>query len=111
MQSWGEVKQSNSVSLDPMVIRKALAGLIDSNGDDDHDHNGDDDDDAKPVKEESKVPKNPSARGRPEHRPLVGGFTAAAHEAAQVDFYKKRGIEHVRGHCQPSRHFRYLRSP
>lgn len=65
MQSWGEVKQRNSVSLDPMAIRKALAGLIDSNGDDDHDHNGDDDDDAKPVKEESKVPKNHSACGGP----------------------------------------------
>ena len=97
MPPWGEAKQRNSVSLNPMAVRKALAGLIDWN--------------AKPVKEESKVPKNPNACGGPDNRPLVGGFAAAAYEAAQVDFYKKRRIEHVRGHRQPSHHFRNLRSP
>jgi hypothetical protein len=95
MPSWGQAKQRNSVSLNLMAVRNALAGLIDSDGDD-----GDDIGDTKPIKEESKVCTNPSASGGPEHRPLVGGFAAAAYEAARVDYYKKRGIEHVRGHPQ-----------
>eukprot|EP01082_Thalassiosira_pseudonana_P000602 g1422.t1 g1422 contig10:2057992-2058512(+) len=44
----------------------------------------------------SKTP-NPKASGGPDHRPLVGGFSAAAYEAARVDHYKKQGKE-VRGH-------------
>ena len=41
--------------------------------------------------------KNPHGSGGPEHRPLVGGFAAAAYEAARVDYYKKLGKD-VRGH-------------
>ncbi|KAL3791561.1 hypothetical protein ACHAW5_000864 [Stephanodiscus triporus] len=93
MPSWGQAKQRNSVSLNLMAVRNDLAGLIDGDGDD-----GDGNCDTKPIKEERKVCKNPYASGGPEHRPLVGGFVAAAYEAARVDYYKKRGIEHVRGH-------------
>ena len=35
--------------------------------------------------------------GGPDHRPLVGGFAAAAYEAARADFYKQQGIE-ANGH-------------
>ena len=47
MPPLGKAKQRNSISLDPMAIsiRKALAGLIDSNGDDDDDNDDNDDDD------------------------------------------------------------------
>jgi len=85
----GKAKQRNSVSLNPMAMRSALAGLSDLD---------DSDDDEKAPPHPPVL--NPKASGGPEHRPLVGGFAAAAYEAARVDHYKKQGME-VRGHNAP----------
>ena len=87
-------RQRNSVSLNPIAMRGALAGL-----------SLDDDDDDKSQKKETTAPSpqqvpNATASGGPEHRPLVGGFAAAAYEAARVDYYKKQGKD-VTGHNPP----------
>lgn len=82
----GKAKQRNS--LDPMSMME----LFDDCGD-----LGESDDESEPRNEEedrqqlTKAP-NPKASGGPEHRPLVGGFAAAAYEASRADFYKKQGI-------------------
>jgi len=52
-----------------------------------------------PSSQPSKT--NPNSTGGPEHRPLVGGFAAAAYEAARLDHYKKRG-KLVNGHLPRS---------
>ncbi len=95
----GKAKQRNSISLNPMAMRGALAGLadlVDSDDDDDDEGNG-----ANANKQKAPLPPsqpaNPKASGGPDHRPLVGGFAAAAYEAARVDYYKKQGLD-VRGH-------------
>lgn len=98
-------KQRNSISVNPMAMRDALAGLSDLVDSDDSD-----DEDLKPTANRNNnrmasAPqpqqpaglKNPHGSGGPEHRPLVGGFAAAAYEAARVDYYKKLGKD-VRGH-------------
>jgi len=98
-------KQRNSISVNPMAMRDALAGLSDLVDSDDSD-----DEDLKPTanNNNNRMPsapqpqqpaglKNPHGSGGPEHRPLVGGFAAAAYEAARVDYYKKQGKD-VRGH-------------
>lgn len=98
-------KQRNSISVNPMAMRDALAGLSDLVDSDDSD-----DEDLKPTanRNNNRMPsapqpqqpaglKNPHGSGGPEHRPLVGGFAAAAYEAARVDYYKKQGKD-VRGH-------------
>lgn len=84
----GKAKQRNSVSLNPMAMMSALAGL---------DLNDSDDDEKAPSPQPLL---NPKASGGPEHRPLVGGFAAAAYEAARVDHYKKQGMN-VKGHNPP----------
>ena len=98
-------KHRNSMSVNPMAMRDALAGLSDLVDSDDSDN-----EDPKPTtngnnKRMPSAPqpqqpaglKNPQGSGGPEHRPLVGGFAAAAYEAARVDYYKKQGKD-VRGH-------------
>ena len=56
----------------------------------------------------SSISTNSSSRA-PDHRPLVGGFAAAAYEAARADFYAKQGIE-ANGHeSSKSRIRSYLR--
>ena len=117
-------KQRNSISVNPMAMRDALAGLSDLVDSDDSD-----DEDLKPTANRLAIGyaqgvrdrwdmsknrnnnrmasapqpqqpaglKNPHGSGGPEHRPLVGGFAAAAYEAARVDYYKKLGKD-VRGH-------------
>ena len=97
----GKAKQRSSVSLNPIAMG-ALAGLHDSDLDD-----SDDDKDG-PTEKPVSPPHvaNPKASGGPDHRPLVGGFAAAAYEAARADYYKKQGVE-VRIHNPPrprSRH-------
>ncbi|KAL9181428.1 hypothetical protein ACHAXT_010233 [Thalassiosira profunda] len=96
LPSVGKAKQRNS--LNPLAMRGALAGLADLD-----DSEGED---GKQPQHKPKAPSppqatNPKASGGPEHRPLVGGFAAAAYEAARVDYYKKRGKE-VRGHQAPN---------
>lgn len=91
--SSGKSKQRNSISLNPMATRSALAGLLDM---EDSDEKGEDE---KPAKKDQapSPPQNPKASGGPDHRPLVGGFAAAAYEAARVDYYKKQGTD-CKGH-------------
>ena len=97
-----KAKQRNSVSLNPMAP-SALAGLqdlVDSDSDDE---------DTSPAQPEPHIP-NLKASGGPDHRPLVGGFAAAAYEAARVDFYKKKGVE-VKGHRPKRRPQSYRQYP
>ena len=88
-----KAKQRNSVSLNAMMPNNALAELQDL-------VDSDSDDEEPPSVPAPHVP-NLKASGGPEHRPLVGGFAAAAYEAARVDYYKQRGMN-VNGH-HPSR--------
>lgn len=103
--SSGKAKQRNSVSLNPMAMRSALAGLSDME---------DSDDEGGMPKKKVQAPpppQNPKASGGPDHRPLVGGFAAAAYEAARVDYYKKQGTD-CRGHQpKPRSHQHYPRYP
>ena len=66
-----------------------MAGLLDVNFDDsDDDDDDDDDDDGNPG-----PPKGPPPSGEKSnqnYRPMVGGFAAAAYEAARADRYKKQ---------------------
>jgi hypothetical protein len=92
--SAGKARQRNSISLN-VAGTGLLAGLSVYDSDDD-------DDNTDGVKNASSAPipavvSNPKASGGPQHRPLVGGFAAAAYEAARVDYYKKQGME-VTGH-------------
>lgn len=75
-----KAKQRNSVSLSALA---GLQDLVDSDSEDE---------DTSPAQPEPHIP-NLKASGGPDHRPLVGGFAAAAYEAARVDFYKKKGVE------------------
>lgn len=90
-----------------MAMRGAMAGLADL-------VDSDDEDDQKSPRRVKALPpphvSNPKASGGPEHRPLVGGFAAAAYEAARVDHYKKMGKE-VRGHNPPRLASYYPRYP
>jgi hypothetical protein len=85
-----KAKQRNSKSFNPLMPN-ALAGLkdlVDS-----------DSDSEEPSSAQPAPPHAPNlqASGGPDHRPLVGGFAAAAYEAARVDYYKKKGMT-VKGH-------------
>lgn len=99
-------KQRNSISINPMCMRSTLNELADLVDSDDEDDGGK----AQPIKKapaptqlrrNSLVAPTPisnrQASGGPDHRPLVGGFAAAAYEAARVDHYKQQGVG-VRGH-------------
>ena len=88
-----KAKQRNSVSINAMMPN-ALAGLQDLV---DSDSDGEE-----PSSAPAPHVPNLQASGGPEHRPLVGGFAAAAYEAARVDHYKKQGMN-VKGHNRPSR--------
>jgi hypothetical protein len=103
----GKTKQRKSISVNPMAMRGAMADLADL-------VDSDDEDEKKSPRREKALPpphvSNPKASGGPEHRPLVGGFAAAAYEAARVDHYKKMGKE-VRGHNPPRLASYYPRYP
>ena len=71
-----KAKQRNSVSINAMMPN-ALAGLQDLV---DSDSDGEE-----PSSAPAPHVPNLQASGGPEHRPLVGGFAAAAYEAARVD--------------------------
>lgn len=88
-----KAKQRNSVSLNSMMPNAlaSLQDLVDSESDDEE-----------PKSAPAPHVPNLKASGGPEHRPLVGGFAAAAYEAARVDYYKKQGMS-VNGHKRPSR--------
>jgi hypothetical protein len=79
-------KQRNSVSLNPMVP-SALAGLQDL-----VDSDSDDEDDTSPAQPEPHIP-NLKASGGPDHRPLVGGFAAAAYEAVELISTKRKVLK------------------
>mmetsp|Transcript_9475 Transcript_9475/g.14198 ORF Transcript_9475/g.14198 Transcript_9475/m.14198 type:complete len:176 (-) Transcript_9475:92-619(-) len=89
-----KAKQRNSVSINAMMPNALaeLQDLVDS-----------DSDDEEPSSAPAPHVPNLKASGGPEHRPLVGGFAAAAYEAARVDYYKKKGVTNVNGHVQPQR--------
>ncbi len=78
-----KAKQRNSVSLNSMMPNAlaSLQDLVDSESDDEE-----------PKSAPAPHVPNLKASGGPEHRPLVGGFAAAAYEAARVDYYKKQGM-------------------
>lgn len=105
--SGGKAKQRNSISINPMAMRGALAGLADLDDSDDEDdkQKNSANNNQKKVPSPPSQPQvsNPKASGGPEHRPLVGGFAAAAYEAARVDYYKKQGMN-VKGHHPPRQH-------
>jgi len=99
-------KQRNSISVNPMAMRAALAGIADLVDSDDDDEGGKSRTKSKEPAPPQHAP-NPKASGGPDHRPLVGGFAAAAYEAARVDYYKKQGIL-PRGHnVRPRSHYHY----
>ena len=63
---------------DPMAANAAMAGLEDF------------DSDEEPQKAPPPPkPAQPAAGGAANHRPLVGGFAAAAYEAAKADHYAR----------------------
>mmetsp|Transcript_7112 Transcript_7112/g.11890 ORF Transcript_7112/g.11890 Transcript_7112/m.11890 type:complete len:177 (-) Transcript_7112:645-1175(-) len=89
-----KAKQRNSVSINAMMPNALaeLQDLVDS-----------DSDGEEPSSAPAPHVPNLKASGGPEHRPLVGGFAAAAYEAARVDYYKKKGVNNVNGHQPPPR--------
>jgi hypothetical protein len=89
----GKAKQRNSICLNGANL---LAGLSDYDSDADLIQNKDAHH-ASSTNNNTSNPSNPNSSGGPEHRPLVGGFAAAAYEAARVDYYKKQGLK-VNGH-------------
>lgn len=117
--SAGRVRQRNSLCINPLSMRDVLNDLndlVDSDDDNDDDENKDDDEPANqpaiacpPPRElnnrqgqrrnpltssldsSSKSLDSSSKSGSAEHRPLVGGFSAAAYESSRLDFYKKQG--------------------
>ena len=117
--SAGRVRQRNSLCVNPLSMRDVLNDLndlVDSDDDNDDDENKDDDEPANqpaiacpPPRElnnrqgqrrnpltssldsSSKSLDSSSKSGSAEHRPLVGGFSAAAYESSRLDFYKKQG--------------------
>lgn len=92
--SLGKARQRNSISLN-VAGTSLLAGLAVYDSDDDDGNTN-----VVANKSSSSIPvvvSNPKASGGPQHRPLVGGFAAAAYEAARVDYYKKQGMQ-VTGH-------------
>lgn len=68
----------NSVLMSPAGM-VGMAGIDFEDSDDDTD-------------EDSSPPQGPPSggTGNPNHRPMVGGFAAAAYEAARADHYKKQ---------------------
>mmetsp|Transcript_41122 Transcript_41122/g.70387 ORF Transcript_41122/g.70387 Transcript_41122/m.70387 type:complete len:224 (+) Transcript_41122:168-839(+) len=113
--SFGRAQQRNSISLNPIDLRASLAGLTLDLSDDEDDNNSsitnNNNITMKRQEEPSPPPlSNPKASGGPDHRPLVGGFAAAAYEAARVDYYKKHGMD-VRGHNAPKPRSHYPRYP
>uniref|UniRef100_A0A7S2HJI8 Uncharacterized protein n=1 Tax=Helicotheca tamesis TaxID=374047 RepID=A0A7S2HJI8_9STRA len=88
----GDIRR-NSVVLNPVAMG-GLAGLIDF---DDSDYEDSDDDGGRPggpaggPMPGNSSGFNPAASGGPDHRPMVGGFAAAAYEAAREYHYKNQG--------------------
>ena len=113
-QSMGDSGSSSSVDPGPLVVNSqngggsaakrqsavlqpiaGLSGMLDL---DDSDYDSADEDKITPPTREKEQQKHPQAvtgipagsgPGGPNHRPLVGGFAAAAYEAARSDHYKK----------------------
>lgn len=108
----GKAKQRNSISINPLAMRGALAGLSDLDDSEDEDEKQNQKKAPPPPPPLAPSNPNPKASGGPDHRPLVGGFAAAAYEAARVDYYKKQGKD-VRGHHapKPRPHYHYPRYP
>ena len=78
-------KQRSSISVNHM--RDTLAGLADLVDSDSEEEDA--------TENNKEMPSSPPSKtnfktGGPEHRPLIGGFAAAAYEAARLDHYKKR---------------------
>jgi hypothetical protein len=76
-----------SVVMKPMVGAGGLVDLDDPDFDDSDDDDDDDDDDERLPGKPMPGVSNGAAVGGPHHRPLVGGFAAAAYEAARAHHY------------------------
>ena len=93
-------KQRSSISINPLSMRDTLADIADL-VDSDSEEEGTTTSDNKQMPSSQPSKTNPNSTGGPEHRPLVGGFAAAAYEAARLDHYKKKG-KLVNGHLPRS---------
>ena len=94
-------KQRSSISVNPLSMRDTLADIADLVDSDSEEEEGTTTCDNKQMPSSQPSKTNRNSTGGPEHRPLVGGFAAAAYEAARLDHYKKKG-KLVNGHLPRS---------
>lgn len=87
-QDTGKAKQRSSLN---HLAMKEFLGSIEDYGESENKREPKSKEPKEPARQKPVKIPNPKATGGPEHRPLVGGFAAAAYEASRADHYKKQG--------------------